>query len=317
MTWGDLDQFPLRPDVWGTAAEWAGALLTGGALLIAALVYRRDSNLSKASQARQIRPRIISRDVSDPVRVLVENYSENSIFRVGVTLRRTSFYRAFLIDSADSLLDPDQRKRKVGQLVKPTSKKYRQVKRTENIYDVGAERLKGNDLLEYRICLDSPFQQVFVTFIDTRGQHWEFGDLAAERQQLRKVANTSHVNREFRYPKARLLRPLRAIRELARLFMARVISAYYELEVRLVETVMEAFSKAWDEGNYTAKLSAAISDAFKDALTGRRTSTPEQETKSTRVLPDQADSTGPDTLSPETTSKVRRATPRRKDGKDD
>jgi hypothetical protein len=264
-------------EVWGNAAEWTGAILTGGALFVAALVYRHDSKLSRSAQAKQVRPRIIGDPLADSVRVLVENYAENSIFRVGVELRRTSVYRAFLLDSAEGVIDPEKRKRRVRELVKPTYEKYRQVPREVKYYDDRAERLKGTDSLEYRVKRNSPFQQLFVTFIDAKGQHWEFGDLAAERQELRKIDNASEIKKSFRYPKKRLFRPFRAARELLRLFMARFVATVYQIRIAVAEAFTEAFKEVWKSGNYEQKLRDSLNEAvnkgvdqFKTDLAERR-----------------------------------------------
>lgn len=276
-------------EVWGNAAEWTGAILTGGALFVAALVYRHDSKLSRSAQAKLVRPRILGSLSGDAVRVLVENYSEASIFRVTVEVRRTGLYRAFLLDSADSVLDPDQRKRKVRDLVRPTYEKYRRVKRHIVYYDDGAERLQGADVLEYRVERNSPFQQVYVTFLDSNGQKWEVGDLATQRQELRKVKPTAEVSKPFRYPKARLFRPFRAVRELTRLLIARCVASVYEIRTVVTEKVVEEFKTLWNDRNYEQQLRDTVRQAISRQFDQLKTDAARRRADTVAERPDPAE----------------------------
>jgi hypothetical protein len=54
VNWGDLAHYPFHADVWGDAATWAGAVMTGVAALIAAGVYRTNSKDKRREQASLI-----------------------------------------------------------------------------------------------------------------------------------------------------------------------------------------------------------------------------------------------------------------------
>ncbi|QNJ90981.1 hypothetical protein HZU40_22475 [Mycolicibacterium fluoranthenivorans] len=54
MNWGDLAHYPFHADVWGDAATWVGALMTGVASLIAANVYRTNSKDKRREQSSLI-----------------------------------------------------------------------------------------------------------------------------------------------------------------------------------------------------------------------------------------------------------------------
>lgn len=51
MNWGDLTEYPFLASVWGDAATWVGALMTGAAALIAAFVYAVGRRAEKWAQA--------------------------------------------------------------------------------------------------------------------------------------------------------------------------------------------------------------------------------------------------------------------------
>ncbi len=72
--WGDLWTIPFHVEIWGPVAAWVSALLTGLAFFIAALVYRRDSNLGRSLQAKQIRARILDDTTGEKTCILIENY---------------------------------------------------------------------------------------------------------------------------------------------------------------------------------------------------------------------------------------------------
>lgn len=54
MDWGDLDHFPMRAEVWGSAGQWVSGLVSAGALLLALHILLRDRKLRQRAQADRV-----------------------------------------------------------------------------------------------------------------------------------------------------------------------------------------------------------------------------------------------------------------------
>lgn len=78
MDWGKMDERPFDAAVWGTAAEWVGAIGTTLAALIAAGVYFWDRRTNARVQAQQI---IFRHEVAGG-QVSVRNVSTLPVFKV-------------------------------------------------------------------------------------------------------------------------------------------------------------------------------------------------------------------------------------------
>ncbi|MGV0781463.1 hypothetical protein [Mycolicibacterium sp. XJ775] len=212
MNWADLWHLRFGADVWGTVAAWVSAFITGGGFLIAALVYWRDSNLSRSSQAKLILPRIVSEPLGEDVRIVVENYSSSSIFHPQAELRRVYLGEAIRTDSAEEvLMSPDPAKAKVREIVNRTTGEFAKVP-TLKKYEADSERLASSGACEFHVSR-TRFQLVFVTFVDARGRGWEIGDLAGPRPTLKKVKKPSGERKWLNRNIIRVRHPRRASRE--------------------------------------------------------------------------------------------------------
>lgn len=184
---GGLLNFPFTAEIWGTAAEWANAILTGGAFTIAALVYWRDSNLSKRVQAKLVRPRFIQQGPDGGSRVLVENYSDSSIFEVRVLVTRSSFEDAvFFRPTAWKQIKFDIRTRGAfEEIVEKQMARWRAIERNTGYKQV--DRVEAKQHCEFDI--PYPFmQKVSVTFTDVNGQVWHYPGVNQDDAELTEGA---------------------------------------------------------------------------------------------------------------------------------
>lgn len=78
-------------DIWGNVAEWSAALLTGGGVFIASLVYRHDASLRRNAQARKIHVRVADKHDFDRFDIIVTNYSSERIFELRVEFEKLSW----------------------------------------------------------------------------------------------------------------------------------------------------------------------------------------------------------------------------------
>lgn len=76
---GDLPHWPMRAEVWGTFAAWAGALLTGLSFAAAATYYFYDKWREDRAQAQHVRIVITDRE---RLKVTVFNYSDKTIYNI-------------------------------------------------------------------------------------------------------------------------------------------------------------------------------------------------------------------------------------------
>jgi hypothetical protein len=269
---GDLWHVPFRVEVWGTAAEWGSAIATGAAFLIAALVYAHDANLSRSSQAELVHTRILGEPIGDKVRVLVENYSPNSVFFLRIELRRIGLWKAVKLDSSeDFLTGPDPSKHAVREMVKKTSDLFSTIPVIHKFDPRDAERLEAGGSYEFSVSRISAYQDVYLTFTDAKGRPWEFGDLASDRPKLRKASKSRSKRGSIRVAFYRSRHPWRAQREFRTRVRSRGRTFIEELKITFIELVIKAlddekvktaFREVIDDKN----IKSIFGDAFRKAL---------------------------------------------------
>lgn len=238
-----LLSLPFPVQIWGTVSSWASALLTGAGFIIAASVYWRDSNLGRSAQAKQISCRILGDHLGEEVRVLVENYSSNSVYHVRVEVRRIRLYTALLRNSLiPSKPEPGW---DLDQMVEEYAVEYRKVTSSTTVDAINGERLAPEDSLICEISRPSINQAVVVSFLDVRGRAWEYGDLADRAPTLSKRRQES---RRWLAWLAAIARPFVSLRLLKRRVQARYKSWKVELRIRIAEAFIEAVKQAIRDG---------------------------------------------------------------------
>jgi hypothetical protein len=272
VNWGDLWHYPFWADVWGTAAEWAGAIATGGAFAIAAAVYIHDANLTRSAQAKLIHARILGEPIGEAVRVYVENYSSNSVFFLQIELRRIHLWKAVKLDSSEEFItSPDPNKAAVSELVKKTSTVFSTIPEVDKFSPREAEKLEASDQFEFSVKRVSVYQEIFLTFTDAKGKPWQFGDLAGERPRLRKAEKVTHKRGRISAALYRLRHPWTAQKEIRTRARARWRAFIEGLKIWLMELVIKAMDDekvkaAFRESIDTEAVKKVFGDAFKNAL---------------------------------------------------
>lgn len=170
-------------EIWGTVSSWVGSGLTGGGVLIAGLVYWRDSNLSRAAQAKKIHARIV-----DPIRfsdpkVHIYNYSESKIFDVVAEAEPVDLYtlatdllRDIKILPSDSVIE------EANNLIKDLPDSIRVRDDDAWTIDPGS-----SNQLQFEGLAGPQVQIISVLFTDIRGQRWKWTDLRDDNPRLQRV----------------------------------------------------------------------------------------------------------------------------------
>lgn len=96
--WGDLDHFPMRADVWGTAAEWAGAVAGFLAFGIALWIFRHDRRAKRRGQAALV---TVSKDNATVIKV--NNSSEKPIYNVQAVVGPMSMLTGYITGEFDQM----------------------------------------------------------------------------------------------------------------------------------------------------------------------------------------------------------------------
>ncbi len=269
---------PPTAEVWGTVSDWVSAIVTGGAFMIAALVYMRDSNLSRRAQAKLILPRLVGNAVGDEVRVLVENYSTNSVFHLQIELRRIDLWKAVLSDSSETfMISPDPSKKAVREIVDKTANEYEKAPYRKAFEPADAERLVAGSSFDFHIDRTTPYQGIFLTFIDSKGRSWEVGDIATHRPELRKRKNASNRRHWLSAMFYRLRHPLRAVKE----FRARLKGSWrslgIQIRIMLTEMIIDAVKEKFKDEEFKKKISDAVAGSVVRAIVAKRQNS--QDTK--------------------------------------
>lgn len=172
---GDLWHFPFWADVYGTFAAWLGAALTGGALFVASLVYRRDSNLARDAQAKKIHARVVDPTDFDKAVVHVDNYSEAAIFDIGVLYEKI-LWREVDLDHFDYGADGEV----IPTSVSTTYRKWKKTASPITYRDSAAWSIAPGARLDQGVTRFNEFQIVSVSFQDIKGQPWILRNLLVD-----------------------------------------------------------------------------------------------------------------------------------------
>jgi flagellar biosynthesis GTPase FlhF len=165
--------------IWGTVSTWVGAGLTGCGFLIASLVYRRDSNLSKSVQAKKIHARIVDKaKIENPV-IHVENYSEAKIFHVIAEIHRMNLHEV-VAEFFDYFTLRDEGVEKLQVELGDISDDYR-------VTDDDAWSIDPAKSYEFKLGGISSYHRLSVSFTDLRGRRWRWSNLRADRPKLVEV----------------------------------------------------------------------------------------------------------------------------------
>lgn len=173
--------FPVS--IWGTVWSGVGACLTGGGVLIAGLVYWRDSNISRAAQAKKIHAALVDPYAFDRSQVRIENYSEERISEIGVELTRPKLSELDpAVFEAAAELPTDAEIKAIQDLIHQTSIYHRY--RDDESWSLGAGE---NGCIQLPV--PQPFQIISVFFRDRRGRAWRIYNIRAERPKLIRVTD--------------------------------------------------------------------------------------------------------------------------------
>lgn len=75
-------------EVLGIVGQWVGAVATGGGVLLASLVYRRDSNLRRDAQAKKIHVVLADEHEFERFDIVVSNYSHARVTNLKLEFQR-------------------------------------------------------------------------------------------------------------------------------------------------------------------------------------------------------------------------------------
>lgn len=224
--WGGLWHFPFDPAVWGTVAQWASALLTSGALLIAALVYWRDSQLSRSAQAKQVRIRIRDRRLG-AASFWVQNDSGESIFDVHILVTGPySFYRGMMKNVETGWADMKSvPKFSSADIAEGFAESCEEFFDTKQYKTSEVERIAADQSHEFLLPSVTRFNDITVAFTDNRGTEWQYRHAAMAHQKL--VRLTGSRVRRWRWMRlSRLWHPIRTVREIR----FRMLALYFASE---------------------------------------------------------------------------------------
>lgn len=175
---GDLAAWPLPAAAWGSFGQWVGALGTGGGALIAATVYRHNSQRDREEQARLVRVVTTSRPIigpqslyPEPFTVIVFNYSDKPIFdlRSGIDKRVLSEVILPMLDMrmGEGAISDEELDAHLAGIREAST----------DVFFPFPPDFKLDPGFGYRFAYSQPITQYhkpWVSFTDAAGEHWSY-----------------------------------------------------------------------------------------------------------------------------------------------